>query len=105
MATEAGETTVDLGALSRLSEQVSGKAEAAKEKGRQMLEHRAEYARVRDRLEGLSDVMQHRVMVPMTSKVKKIYEGESKADNDQAVICLTFENTPHSADEVEANFL
>ena len=47
MATEAGETTADLGALSRLSEQVSGKAEAAKEKGRQMLEHRAEYARVR----------------------------------------------------------
>ena len=103
MATEAGETTADLGALSRLSEQVSGKAEAAREKGRQMLEHRAEYARVRDRLEGLSDVMQHRVMVPMTSKVKKIYEGESK--EEKAIICLTFENTPHSADEVEATFL
>ena len=51
----ASEAAVDLGSLSRLSEQVSSKAEAVKEKGRQMLEHRAEYARVRGRLEGLSD--------------------------------------------------
>lgn len=65
MATEA---TVDFGSLSRLSEQVSSKAEAVKEKGRQMLEHRAEYAGVRGRLEGLSDNMTHKVMVPMTSK-------------------------------------
>ena len=64
----ASEAAVDLGSLSRLSEQVSSKAEAVKEKGRQMLEHRAEYARVRGRLEGLSDHMTHKVMVPMTSK-------------------------------------
>ena len=51
-----GEATADLGALSRLSEQVSGKAEAVKEKGSQMLEHRAEYARVRDRLTNQSSV-------------------------------------------------
>ena len=64
----ASEAAVDLSSLSRLSEQVSGKAEAVREKGRQMLEHRAEYARVKGRLEGLSDNMTHKVMVPMTSK-------------------------------------
>jgi len=64
----ASEAAVDLSSLSRLSEQVSGKAEAVREKGRQMLEHRAEYARVKGRLEGLSDNMTHQVMVPMTSK-------------------------------------
>ena len=64
----ASEAAVDLSSLSRLSEQVSSKAEAVREKGRQMLEHREEYARVRGRLEGLSDLMTHKVMVPVTSK-------------------------------------
>ena len=64
----ASEAAVDLSSLSRLSEQVSGKAEAVREKGRQMLDHRAEYARVKERLDGLSDNMTHKVMVPMTSK-------------------------------------
>ena len=33
-------------------------------------------------------------------QVKKIYKGDIKADNDQTVICLTFENTPYSTDKV-----
>ena len=55
-------------ALSQLTEQVRLKAEATKEKGRVMLQHRAEYCNLTQRLETLSDLTQHKVMVPMTSK-------------------------------------
>ena len=55
-------------ALSQLSEQVRLKAEATKEKGRVMLQHREEYCSLTQRLETLSDLTQHKVMVPMTSK-------------------------------------
>ena len=56
------------GALSRLSQQVDSKAEEARDKGRRMLEHRAQYAGVRARLQTLGDTLRHRVMVPVTSK-------------------------------------
>ena len=55
------------GALSRLSQQVDSKAEEARDKGRRMLEHRAQYAGVRARLQTLGDTLRHRVMVPVTS--------------------------------------
>ena len=55
-------------ALSKLTEQVRLKAEATKEKGRVMLQHREDYCNLTQRLESLSDVTQHKVMVPMTSK-------------------------------------
>ena len=55
-------------ALSQLTEQVRLKAEATKEKGRVMLQHREEYCNLTQRLETLSDLTQHKVMVPMTSK-------------------------------------
>ena len=55
-------------ALSKLTEQVRLKAEATKEKGRVMLQHREDYCNLTQRLETLSDVTQHKVMVPMTSK-------------------------------------
>lgn len=55
-------------ALSKLTEQVRLKAEATKEKGRVMLQHREDYCNLTERLETLSDLTQHRVMVPMTSK-------------------------------------
>ena len=59
---------VDSLALSQLTEQVRLKAEATREKGRVMLQHREEYSTLADRLETLSDLTQHKVMVPMTSK-------------------------------------
>ena len=55
-------------ALSRLTEQVTSKAEVTRDKGRRMLEHRKEYVKLKTRLETLSDDMEHSVMVPMTSK-------------------------------------
>lgn len=38
---------------------------------------------------------------------KEMYIGESNADyyRNQVMICLTFENTPHSADEIAAAFI
>ena len=59
---------VDLSALSRLTEQVSSKAEVTREKGRQMMKHRSDYVKLKTKLETLSDEMEHSVMVPMTSK-------------------------------------
>ena len=32
-------------------------------------------------------------------------EGEIKAENEQTIVCLTFENTPISADEIAAVFI
>ena len=55
-------------ALARLTEQVSSKAEVTRDKGRQMLSHRSEYCKLKSKLETLSDQMEHKVMVPMTSK-------------------------------------
>ena len=55
-------------ALSKLAEQVTQKAEACREKGRLMLKHRQDYSALIERLDTLSDVTQHKVMVPMTSK-------------------------------------
>ena len=54
--------------LSKLREQVSLKAGDTKEKGRLMLQHREEYSTLIEKLETLSDLTQHKVMVPMTSK-------------------------------------
>eukprot|EP00092_Neocalanus_flemingeri_P037262 GFUD01040583.1.p1 GENE.GFUD01040583.1~~GFUD01040583.1.p1 ORF type:complete len:386 (+),score=119.07 GFUD01040583.1:38-1195(+) len=54
--------------LSKLTEQVTSQAEAAKERGRAMLGHRDAYSKLKDKLETLSDTMRHQVMVPFTSK-------------------------------------
>lgn len=54
--------------LSKLTEQVSGQAQAAKERGRALLEHRDAYSNLKDKLETISDTMRHTVMVPLTSK-------------------------------------
>ena len=35
-------------------------------------------------------------------KAKKFFEGERRQQSQQTIICLTFENTPLSADAVEA---
>jgi len=54
--------------LSQLTEQVTSQGEAAKARGRAMLEHRDAYCKLKGKLDTLSDTMQHKVMVPFTSK-------------------------------------
>ena len=44
---------VDPAALTRLTHQVTTKVQVAKEKGRQMLDHREEYTKLRGKLETL----------------------------------------------------
>jgi len=54
--------------LAQLTEQVTSQGDAAKARGRAMLEHRNAYSKLKDKLDTLSDTMQHKVMVPFTSK-------------------------------------